>query len=106
MWGGGRFCGKRDGDGHLLWWLWLLWLFQCGSCPERQVMQRQSLRLIEFIMCVMSSYSLPFIMHPSSHVQLVHKIPDIKANEESTEHTSPFCGRTQKNTSGFEFTLP
>ena len=59
---------------------------------------RQSLRLIEVEQCLCTDpYSLPFIMHPASHVQLVRRIPDFKASEAATEHTSPFCVRTKKH---------
>ena len=40
--------------------------------------------------------SQPFIMHPASHVQLVHGIPDFKAPEATTEHAPPFCVRKKK----------
>ena len=60
-------------------------------------MQRQSLRLIELITCVISSKPLPFIVHVASHVQPMHEIPDFKAPETATEGTSPFCVRTKKN---------
>ena len=53
-------------------------------------MQRQSLRLVELITCVMSTYSLFFIMLTVSPVHLMQQIPDFMQPEASTEHTSPF----------------
>ena len=66
-------------------------------CPHHATMQRQSLRLIQMGQCLCTDPNLlPFIMHPASHVLLVHRIPDFKAPEASTGHTSPFRVRTKK----------
>ena len=64
----------------------------------------QSLRLVYMGQCLCTdSHSLPFVMQIAS-MRLMQQIPDSMPPETSTEHTSPFCARTKKNTSGFEST--
>ena len=63
-------------------------------CPHHGTMQRQSLGLIQMDQCLCTTlYLQPFIMYTASHV---HRIPDFKAPEASTERTSPLCVNEEK----------